>query len=90
MKFLNHNLFKGDITVEGTTSLSTATGVTRATSDSSTHLATTAFVKNQGYITNAALAGYVPTSRILTINGVSYDLTANRSWTINTSDLFFS
>ena len=28
------------------------------------------------------LSGYVPTSRTLTINGVSYDLSANRSWTI--------
>jgi hypothetical protein len=32
------------------------------------------------------LSGYVPTSRTLTINGVSYDLTANRSWTISTVD----
>jgi hypothetical protein len=30
------------------------------------------------------LASYVPTSRTLTINGVSYDLSANRSWTIAT------
>ena len=28
------------------------------------------------------LSGYVPTSRTLTINGVTYDLTANRSWTV--------
>jgi hypothetical protein len=32
-----------------------------------------------------SLAGYVPTSRTLTINGVTQDLTANRSWTISTS-----
>jgi len=51
MKFLNHNLFTGDITVSGITTLNTATGVTRTTSDNSTHLATTAFVKNQGYLT---------------------------------------
>jgi len=31
-----------------------------------------------------SLAGYVPTSRTLTINGTSYDLTADRSWTIAT------
>jgi hypothetical protein len=37
-----------------------------------------------GYITSAALAGYVPTSRTLTINGTSYDLSADRTWTINT------
>jgi hypothetical protein len=51
MKFLNHNLFTGNITVNGTTTLSTATGITRTTSDNSTHLATTAFVKAQGYLT---------------------------------------
>jgi hypothetical protein len=28
------------------------------------------------------LSGYVPTSRTLTINGVTYDLSTNRSWTI--------
>jgi len=31
----------------------------------------------------SALSGYVPTSRTLTINGTTYDLSANRSWTIN-------
>jgi len=31
-----------------------------------------------------SLAGYVPTSRTLTINGTTYDLTANRTWTIPT------
>ena len=31
-----------------------------------------------------SLSGYVPTSRILTINGTSYDLSADRSWTIAT------
>ena len=82
MKFLNHNLFTGDITVSGTTTLSTATGVTRATGDNSTHLATTAFVKNQGYATTAALAGYVPVTRTITINGVTLDLSADRTWTI--------
>ena len=86
MKFLNHNLFTGDITVNGTTTLSTATGVTRATGDNTTHLATTAFVKAQDYATNTALGNYVPLSRTLTINNVTYDLSANRSWTIGTSD----
>jgi hypothetical protein len=90
MKFLNHNLFTGDITVSGITTLNTATGVTRATGDNSTHLATTAFVKNQGYATTAALAGYVPTSRTLSINGTTYDLSANRSWTISTADGYVS
>lgn len=30
------------------------------------------------------LSGYVPTSRTLTINGTSYDLSANRSWSVGT------
>lgn len=32
------------------------------------------------------LSSYVPTSRTITINGVTYDLSANRSWTVS-SDL---
>jgi hypothetical protein len=40
-----------------------------------------------GYVTtaalSAALANYVPTSRTLTINGVTYDLSADRSWTVS-------
>lgn len=35
-----------------------------------------------GYITSSALTGYVPNTRSLTINGTSYDLSANRSWTV--------
>lgn len=31
---------------------------------------------------NHALAGYVPSTRTITINGTGYDLSANRSWTI--------
>ena len=30
----------------------------------------------------AALAAAVPSSRTLNINGTSYDLSANRSWTV--------
>lgn len=44
-----------------------------------------------GYITSSALSGYTPTSRTITINGTTQDLSANRSWTITvptkTSDL---
>lgn len=36
-----------------------------------------------GYALNSALSGYVPTSRTITINGTTYDLSANRSWTIS-------
>jgi hypothetical protein len=38
---------------------------------------------DSGYITSASLTGYVPTTRTLTINGVGYDLSADRSWTIS-------
>jgi predicted heme/steroid binding protein len=31
-----------------------------------------------------SLSGYVPTSRTLTINGTSYDLSSNRSWSVGT------
>lgn len=31
----------------------------------------------------SALSGYVPTTRTLTINGTTFDLSANRSWTIS-------
>lgn len=34
------------------------------------------------YALTSSLAGYVPTSRTLTINGTPFDLSANRSWTI--------
>jgi hypothetical protein len=45
-----------------------------------------AAVAGTDYVIPSALSGYVPTSRTLTINGVGYDLSANRSWTI-TSDI---
>ena len=45
-----------------------------------------AAVAGTDYVIPSALTGYVPTSRTLTINGVGYDLSANRSWTI-TSDI---
>jgi len=40
------------------------------------------------FLTTADLpgGGYVPTSRTLTINGTTQDLTANRSWTITTAN----
>jgi hypothetical protein len=38
-------------------------------------------------ITSASSSSaYVPTSRVLTINGVAYDLTADRSWTVEVLD----
>lgn len=43
----------------------------------------TGILSNQEDLQNA-LNAKVPTSRILTINGTSYDLSADRSWTIST------
>jgi hypothetical protein len=37
-----------------------------------------------GYITSAALGGYVPTSRTITINGTTQDLSANRTFNVGT------
>ena len=41
-----------------------------------------AFTNDAGYITSGSLSGYVQTTRTLSINGTSYDLSANRSWTV--------
>ena len=40
---------------------------------------------NNTYALASQLSNYVPTSRTLTINGVTYDLSADRSWTISSS-----
>jgi hypothetical protein len=45
-----------------------------------------AAVAGTDYVVPSALSSYVPTSRELTINGTTYDLSANRSWTI-TADI---
>ena len=42
----------------------------------------TAAVAGTDYLAPSALSGYVPTSRTLSINGTTYDLSADRSWTI--------
>lgn len=34
------------------------------------------------------LSGFVPTSRTLTINGTTYDLSADRSWTISSANIY--
>lgn len=39
---------------------------------------------DSGYITSSALTGYVPTSRTITINGTTQDLSSNRSWSVGT------
>jgi len=103
MKFLSNILVKAGLIVEGTTDLQgTATALTPATSDNTTKIATTAFVKAQGYLTGSSqldwnnvinrpttLSGYgitdgVPSSRTITINGTSQDLSANRTFSVGT------
>lgn len=77
MKFLSNVLLKAGLIVEGTTDLQgTATAVTQALSDSSTKIATTAFVKGQGYSvgniysTDGSLSG----NRTITLNGNYLDI----------------
>lgn len=41
-----------------------------------------------GYITSSSLSSYVPNTRTLTINGTTYDLSSNRSWTISTGTTY--
>ncbi len=50
-------------------------------------LSGTGFVKISGSTISYDNSSYVPTSRTLTINGTTYDLSANRSWTINGTSL---
>jgi hypothetical protein len=77
MKFLSNVLLKAGLIVEGTTDLQgTATTVTQTLSDSSTKIATTAFVKGQGYAvgniysTDGSLAG----NRTITLNSNFLDI----------------
>ena len=49
--------FNGSVTFSGTTSLGSATATTQASSDDSTKVATTAYVKAQGYLTSETYTG---------------------------------
>ena len=51
--------FNGSVTFSGTTSLGSATATTQASSDDSTKVATTAYVKAQGYLTSETYTGTV-------------------------------
>lgn len=88
-KYLTTNgstLSWGTVTA-GVSSFNTRTGnVTLLDTDVTTALGYTPYngtTNPNGYITSAALSGYVPTSRTLTINGTTYDLSANRAWVIS-------
>lgn len=62
------------------TGLVTSSGLTGTLANYTTNssLATTL----SSYALISSLANYVPTSRTITINGTTFDLSANRSWTI--------
>lgn len=65
------------------------TGTNTWTLDTNTYLTSISglnislLTNDSGYITSSALSPYVPTIRNLTINSVTYDLSADRSWTIS-------
>jgi hypothetical protein len=96
MKSLSSKTYQCGVTIQGLTTLSGTvylTGITNTASWDHVIVGTTAqgqiytrtYAQIMSDITSGiGLSGYVPTSRTLTINGVSYDLTANRSWTITT------
>lgn len=99
MKSLSSKTYQCGVTIQGLTTLAGITyltGITNTTSWDHVIVGTTA----QGQIytrtyaqfmtdvaTGIGLSGYVPTSRTLTINGVTFDLSANRTWTIATPTL---
>lgn len=79
-KFLSDVLVDCNLTVSGSTTLGAATGVTVANSDDSTKLATTAWVKNLGYVsTNTTYDLSVPSGttdiRLTSSGGVNDDVT---------------
>ena len=61
-----------------------AISITQAGASSDGYLNSTDWNTFNNKVSVATLAGYVPTSRTLTINGVGYDLSANRSWNVGT------
>lgn len=46
-------------------------------------LSGTGFIKASGTVISYDNTSYTPSSRSITINGVTYDLTANRTWTVS-------
>ena len=71
------NLYYLDSRARAAVSLTTV-----GSSGASTYNSTTGVFNIPDY--GAALTGYVPTSRTLNINGTSYDLSADRSWSVGT------
>lgn len=77
-KFLVDILAKAGLIVEGTTDLQgTATAITQSTSDNSTKLATTAFVKNQGYAADNLMVHLAGAETITGVKTFSPTVTAS-------------
>lgn len=83
------------VTLTGAQALSNKTGlISQWTNDSAyaTPTSATAFTNKTGNISQwtndsgylTAVVGYVPTGRTLTINGTTFDLSANRTWSVGT------
>jgi hypothetical protein len=68
------------LTVNGAITQTSVTSALLKTNASGTLVAA---VAGTDYVIPSDLSSYVPTSRTLTINGTTYDLSANRSWTIS-------
>ena len=80
-KFLSDVLIECGLQVDGTTTLGTATATTVATSDNSTNIATTAWVKSLGYSTTDSYVSSVA------LNGNSLDFTGINSAFTGSIDL---
>ena len=59
-------------------------GIAPTGEDNSGKVPTTAWVRS---VVGGAVTAYTPTSRTITINGTSYDLSSNRAWSIDTGVL---
>jgi hypothetical protein len=75
------NVFQYDADGHVVLPASLALGIAPTGEDNSGKVPTTAWVRS---IVGGAVTAYAPTSRTITINGTSYDLSANRAWSIDT------
>jgi hypothetical protein len=77
-KFLSDVLIECGLQVSGTTALGTATATTVATSDNSTNIATTAWVKSLGYsTTDSYVSGVSLNGNLLSFTGVNSAFTGS-------------
>ena len=78
------NVFQYDVDGHVVLPASLTLGIAPTGEDNSAKVPTTAWVRS---IIGTTGASYVPTGRTITINGTSYDLSSNRSWSIDTGVL---